>query len=130
MSASDRAKQPDVTPFGDELARAAALFLEENQWFDGLGAIVRAHRDYTGHGLFHDHATGDFFLARSLDSLPRERLLTFPDEPGFTRWLAGQTDLALSGHVPTGMPQFDLDPGNQRITRQLILDHLARKDTA
>src|SRR5690606_13414297 len=94
MSA-ESAKQPDVTLFGDELAHAAARFLKENQWFDGLGAIVRAHRDYTGHGLFHDHATGEFFLARSLDGLPRERLFTFPDEPGFTQWLAGQTDLAL-----------------------------------
>lgn len=126
---TESAKQPDVTPFGDELARAAARFLKENQWFDGLGAIVRAHRDYTGHGLFHDHATGEFFLARSLDSLPREALFSFPDEPSFTQWLAAQTDLALSGRVPTGKPQFDLDPGNQRMTRQLILDHLAREDT-
>jgi len=124
---ADNANQPDVAPFGDELARAAAQFLKENQWFDGLGAIVRAHRDYTGHGLFHDHATGEFFLARSLDSLPRESLLTFPDEPGFTQWLAGQSDLALSGRVPTGMAQFDRDPDNQRVTRQLILDHLARE---
>lgn len=123
------ARKPDVTPFGDELARAAARFLEENQWFDGLGAIVRAHRDYTGHGLFHDHATGEFFLARSLDSLPGESIFIFPDEPGFTQWLAAQTDLALSGHIPIGLPQFDLDPDNQRITRQLILDHLAREDT-
>ncbi len=127
---AERAKQADVTPFGDELACAAARFLKENQWFDGLGAIVRAHRDYTGHGLFHDHATGEFFLARSLDGLPSESLLTFPDEPGFTRWLAAQTDLALSGRIPTGIPQFDLDPDNQRMTRQLILDHLAREDTA
>ena len=126
---AESAKQPDITPFGDELAHAAARFLKENQWFDGLGAIVRAHRDYTGHGLFHDHATGAFFLAASLDSLPRERLLTFPDEQGFTQWLAAQTDLALSGRIPTGMPQFDLRPGNQRITRQLILDHLAREGT-
>lgn len=127
---AERAKQLDVTPFGDELAHAAARFLKENQWFDGLGAIVRAHRDYTGHGLFHDHATGEFFLARSLDSLPRESLFSFPDELGFTQWLATQTDLALSGRIPTGMPQFDRDPDNQRITRQLILDHLARDDTA
>ena len=127
---AESAKQPDAKPFGDELARAAARFLKENQWFDGLGAIVRAHRDYTGHGLFHDHATGEFFLAGSLDSLPRERLLTFPDEPGFTQWLAAQTDLALSGDIPTGMPEFDLRPGNQRITRQLILEHLARENTA
>lgn len=127
---AERAKQANVTPFGDELARAAARFLKENQWFDGLGAIVRAHRDYTGHGLFYKRATGEFFLARSLDSLPRESLLTFPDERRFTRWLAAQTDLALSGRIPTGIPQFDRDPDNQRITRQLILDHLAREDTA
>lgn len=120
---------PDDTPFGDKLARDAARFLKENQGFDGLGAIVRAHRDYTGHGFFHDHATGEFFLARSLDSLPRETLFAFPDEPGFTQWLAAQTDLALSGHIPTGMPQFDLDPDNQRMTRQLILDHLVREGT-
>jgi len=36
-------------------------------------------------------------------------------------------ELALSGHIPTGMAQFDLDPDNQRITRQLILEHISPK---
>lgn len=120
--------EPDAAPFGDWLAAAAARFLKANRWFGDLGAIVRAHRDYTGHGLFHDRATGEFFLARSLDSLPNgEPILTFSDEASFTRWLAGQSDRTLSGHIPMGMPQFDMDPGNQRITRQLILAHISAK---
>lgn len=118
-----------ATPFGDELAHAAARFLKASQWFGDLGAIVRAHRDYTGHGLFHDRSTGEFFLAASFDSLPNgEPIATFPDEASFTQWLAAQSDRSLSGDIPTGMPQFDRDPGNQRVTRHLILQHVSPEE--
>lgn len=122
--------RPDASPYGDRLASAAARFLKTSRWFGSLGAIVRAHRDYTGHGLFHDRATGDFFLASTLDSLPRgEPILAFPDEASFVQWLAHQSDLVLSGHIPTGSLRFDEEPGNQRITRQLIIEHVSRGET-
>ncbi|MCE8470434.1 hypothetical protein LZ189_15550, partial [Rhodovulum sulfidophilum] len=53
---------PDDTPFGEDLAGRVVAFLETTSAVWGEAAIVRTHRDYTGHGLFHDRAAGRFFL--------------------------------------------------------------------
>lgn len=119
---------PDDTPFGEDLARRAVAFLEATSAVRGEAAIVRTHRDYTGHGLFHDRATGRFFLSRSLDGWPcAPEYLSFADAAGFRRWLAAQSDAGLSGQVPSDIPGFERDPGNQRITRSFVEDHLRRQ---
>ncbi|NDK34377.1 hypothetical protein [Rhodovulum sulfidophilum] len=118
---------PDDTPFGEDLARRAVAFLETTSAVRGEAAIVRMHRDYTGHGLFHDRAAGRFFLSRSLDGWPcAPAYLSFADAAGFRRWLAAQSDASLSGQVPSDIPGFERDPGNQRITRSFVEDYLRR----
>ena len=116
-------------PFGTALARDAVRVLKASRWFQEFGAIVRAHRDYTGHGLFYDRSTGSFFLARSYDGLPDlEPYRSFTGEQGFTEWFARQSDLSMSGYAPTDMPGFDDDAGNQRVTRAFLRDHIAAWD--
>ena len=117
----------DDTAFGETLARRTVEVLKRGRWFGDLNAIVRAHRDYTGHGLFHDHASGAFFLARSQDGLPdADTLIEFRSEEAFVAWLAEQSDLSLSGHTPCDIANFNCDAGNQRITRAFLLAELAR----
>lgn len=114
--------------YGEQLARAAAEYLADRKWFGDLGTIVRTHRDDTGHGLFHDRSTGEYYLSDSADGLPRaEPILSFADQAQFISWLAAQSDRSLSGDVPSGNPAFDNGAINQRITRKLIEDHLARQ---
>ncbi|MFC4254182.1 hypothetical protein GRI97_02010 [Altererythrobacter xixiisoli] len=117
-------------PFGEALARAVVDHLRASRYAGPLGALVRTHRDYTGHGLFHDRDTGSWFLARSQDGLPDPTpLLSFPDADRFTVWLARQSDASLSGHAANPDIEdaigFARDPGNQRITRDLLLSDTA-----
>nr|WP_314262467.1 hypothetical protein [uncultured Devosia sp.] len=117
----------DGLQFGNALALDAAAFLKRHRWFGDLGAIVRAHRDYTGHGLFHDRKACVFFLSQSQDGLPHgEPLLTFDSDEEFTNWLSSQSDRSLSGYGPAVSSRFNEYPGNQRVTRELILAHIAR----
>lgn len=113
--------------FGTGLARDAAEFLKSERWFHQFNAIVRSHRDYTGHGLFYNTETKEFFPARSDDGIPRKTLLNFVSEETFVAWLAEQSDLSLSGEIPTGAALFDSDPGNQRISRDFLVSEMARR---
>lgn len=122
----------DATPFGEELATRAVAFLQSRVWIEHIGAIARAHRDYTGHGLFFDRTTGQFFLGASQDGMPYgSPFLTFDDANSFVGWLSVQSDRSLSGYVrnasPDYPPNFYAEAGNQRVTRQMLIDYLARE---
>jgi len=115
----------DHTPFGDDLARAVVGVLRNSRYYHSLGAVVRAHRDYTGHGLFHDRDTDSWFLASTYDGLPDPApLISFADADSFAAWLARQSDAGLSGvaaHADMAdAAGFARDPGNQRITREFL----------
>lgn len=119
----------DDAPFGEALARAVVEYLLASRYYGSLGALVRGHRDYTGHGLYHDRETDRWFLARSQDSLPdHEPLLSFPDAGRFATWLARQSDASLSGYDPNPEMEdadgFACDPGNQRVTRAWLASAL------
>ena len=118
---------PDDTPFGPDLAQAVVRVLKGRPWAGALHAIVRSHRDDTGHGLFHDAGRGGFHVSASMDGLPSGApLIAFEDEAAFTDWLARQSDRSLSIDGQPDLFGAERYPSLQRITRAFLLAQIAR----
>ena len=114
-------------PLGPDLAQQAIRVLKTRRCTGTLSGLVRLHRDYTGHGLYHDMAGGGFHVSASLDGLPQGApLIAFGDEAAFADWLARQSDLSLSGDQLPNVFQNDTYPGNQRISRNFLLTEIMR----
>jgi len=97
--------QPDTAPFGDRLASVAARFPKANRWFGDLGAIVRAHRDYT-----------------------EQTFLLFPMRQALRNGLPGRV-FGLCPAISRPVCRNSIwTRENQRITRQLILEHISAKE--
>ena len=127
IAAQMRINLSDDTPFGADLARQAVRVLKTRRNTGTLHALVRLHRDYTGHGLYYEADSGAFYISASLDGLPEGApLISFTDETAFVDWLARQSDLSLSGYQQPNMFQNDAYAGNQRITRAFLLTEIMR----
>jgi hypothetical protein len=76
-------------PFGLSLATAVADALVAQ------GPLNYSHKDYCGHGLFHEG--GSFHLAEFHDGDVRKRIASWADEASFIEFLSAQSDYTCSG---------------------------------
>ena len=112
--------------WGRAFAERVADYLETLEEPEGVAYI---HRDYCGHGLFHNH--GVFRLCVVYDGHPAgppnpKHPLEWDRREAFVAFLAEQSDASLSGASPGHPGLQGGPPNNQRLTRAMVARQIMR----